>query len=93
MICLPVSPHVQASTELLLSRIEAFLMLRESFLKELTMSEQEKRHGTASLTSRVMDLARTSIEALSTRTLRQALRASIELGKLGITMRALSDIH
>ena len=68
-------------------------MIRESSLKEIIMSEHEERHDVTSLTPRVTDLARTSIEVLLTRTLRHALRASIELGKLGFTMRALSDIH
>ena len=57
------------------------------------MSEHEERHDVTSLTPRVTDLARTSIEVLLTRTLWHALRASIELGKLGFTMRALSDMH
>ena len=57
------------------------------------MSEHEQRLGTAQLTSRVMDWQGPRSRLCGTDTPRQALRASIELGKLGFTMRALSDIH
>ena len=57
------------------------------------MSEHEQRLGTAQLTSRVMDWQGPRSRLCGTDTFRQALRASIELGKLGFTMRALSDIH
>ena len=57
------------------------------------MGGHEERLGTAQLTSRVMDWQGPRSRLCGTDTFRQALRASIELGKLGFTMRALSDIH
>ena len=53
------------------------------------MGGHEERLGTAQLTSRVMDWQGPRSRLCGTDTFRQALRASIELGKLGFTMRAL----
>ena len=57
------------------------------------MGGHEERLGVASLTSRVMDLARTSHRGAAARTRRQALGPRIETDELGFSVMALSDMY